>query len=113
MKLFCKDCGEIFDESEVVVVHDDPSPEGVSLAPGHYDIDTCPWCGSDWLEEAYQCECCGKWHYGENERFCFDCLPELDSAVNELIKRIQIRWKKEHFGQAKEILFDRIEQRWD
>ena len=113
MKYYCVDCGEIFDESEIVVKYDDPSPSGVSLRPGAYAIDTCPWCGSDYLREAHVCECCGKAHTGENEKFCNDCESEMDNAINELCKRVQLRWKKESFGEAKSILFDRIEQRWD
>ena len=38
---------------------------------------------------------------------------EMDNAINELCKRVQLRWKKESFGEAKSVLFDRIEQRWD
>lgn len=50
----CNECGKIFDEP--IVEYDDPSPEGVSLPQGYYEYYYCPYCGSDDVEEHYECE---------------------------------------------------------
>ena len=39
--MFCKDCGHIFTEAEIV-------QEFVNIVHDEYDIiDTCPYCGSE------------------------------------------------------------------
>ena len=74
----CEDCGRFFEEP--VVVHDDPSPSGVSLASG-YDIEWyCPQCGSDQVEEAGECASCGE-PIADGEVLCEDCMKELKKLL--------------------------------
>ena len=50
----CNDCDYVFDEP--VIEYDDPSPSGVALPSGYYTYWHCPKCGSDDIEEYYECE---------------------------------------------------------
>lgn len=69
----CADCGEFFE------VANKDYCDGGYLGEPHY---TCPFCRSDELEEAYQCELCGEWViadeiYGSiGEMVCMNCIEK-------------------------------------
>lgn len=94
----CNRCGAIFDSDEVVVIHDDPSPAGVSLTSGYYEYWECPQCGSGDIDDACECPVCGEWHTGETGSLCEDCAEDLESALNEL--RDGMHLSKNDFEQA-------------
>lgn len=56
--LICADCGEIFDEDEVVyesVCWEDYYGVGRDFPDKHYgSVATCPHCGSEELEDYYE-----------------------------------------------------------
>ena len=56
--LICQDCGETFDEDEVVyerVCWEDYYGVGSSFQNKNYgSMATCPYCGSDELEDYYE-----------------------------------------------------------
>lgn len=51
--VLCKNCGGTFDESEFLVVREDPSPRGISLPSGEYSYCYCPYCGDDDYETEF------------------------------------------------------------
>lgn len=73
IKWRCESCGETFDEC----VKD--YTEGGYRGEPHY---SCPFCGSDYLEEMHQCELCGEWYPADelhgwvNELVCDKCMDE-------------------------------------
>ena len=86
MMYICEDCGKIFDEEEVVVIHDDPSPAGVSLPSGYYTYRCCPYCDSEDISEATECEVCGKMmsvNSGE-ENICDECIDDISKELEEI-----------------------------
>lgn len=66
----CWHCGHEFEEP--VIVHDDPSPNGVSLPQGTYQYQECPNCGSEDIDKAKVCPMCGDWFFSP-EGLCPDC----------------------------------------
>jgi len=72
-KWHCERCGETLDELDKDYVN------GGDIGEPHY---TCPNCGSDDLEEMYQCKICGEWYlpddlYGyADELVCNNCIDE-------------------------------------
>lgn len=85
--LICNECGAIFDESEMRIIHDDPSPSGVSLAPGYYEYGVCPKCGDDDIDEAERCYLCGEWISKHRNEICMDCEIKLREDYEELIRK--------------------------
>lgn len=75
IKWKCDDCGTV---SSLKELNRDTINGGYPGEP-HY---TCPVCGSDYLEEAYQCNICGEWfpcdevHGSVGQMACDDCLNE-------------------------------------
>lgn len=82
----CKDCGYVFEEP--VVEYDDPSPAGVSLASGAYEYESCPHCGSDDIDGAEVCACCGEWYDGtKNSKIvCGDCYEDIEQELEAIRK---------------------------
>ena len=81
MKWKCENCGEILSQQDV---NKDYTDGGYRGEP-HY---TCPHCGSDELNEAYQCEICGEW-FGCDEingsvgqMVCDECMEKKATADN-------------------------------
>ena len=68
----CCNCGNMFEEGEQAVWHENYGAE----IGGEY-FSGCPLCRGD-FEEVHQCKECGDWHY-EDERYdgwCEKCLRE-------------------------------------
>lgn len=76
----CYECGAIFEEPDKGYF--DPSPDGVSLPQGHYEISCCPKCGGD-CEEAEKCRACGEWHL-EWGVLCKECEETLADGLDRL-----------------------------
>ena len=51
MKYKCNRCRKIISERELLLIGEDPSPEGISLPAGEHITSCCPHCGSDDLEK--------------------------------------------------------------
>lgn len=69
----CNDCGEYFDEPNVV----DESflvPYGETSALCPFFSEHCPYCGSEGFAEANECEICGHLSKGN---YCTECDKEL------------------------------------
>ena len=62
--LVCRVCGEVFDESEVIIDSD-------------VNCKLCPECHSLGVSEANKCEICGEYFYDEdNIGVCESCLDD-------------------------------------
>ena len=74
-KCYCDDCKEIFDWSDARKDFTGGGDRGEL----HY---SCPYCGSDYLEDAYLCELCGGWFPSDNisgsvgNMVCDDCIEK-------------------------------------
>lgn len=82
----CNECGKVFDRDEVVEIHDDPSPAGVSLPSGHYTFYECPYCGSGDFDDAVECEVCGDYIVDDGETICEDCISKIRNDIVDLRK---------------------------
>ena len=45
----CTECRRVFEEPDFYL--EDPSPPGISLPPGFYKFEMCPYCGSEYIEK--------------------------------------------------------------
>lgn len=43
----CSHCKKLVNEAELVIISDDPSPNGISLPSGAYSYAYCPHCGEE------------------------------------------------------------------
>lgn len=73
----CK-CGEVFAYPAQAV---EPHPE---VPWGKEYFFVCPECGSDEIEEVYECQSCGEWT-GESV-LCEKCLEELEKKITGLLR---------------------------
>jgi predicted amidophosphoribosyltransferase len=64
-------------------IFDDPSPQGISLSPGSYFEEVCPYCKSDDLEELEECPVCGRYHPGIYH-ICDECLKDFTKILERL-----------------------------
>ena len=85
----CIDCGEFFPEP--IEIYDDPSPIGVSLPQGAYVEHRCPFCGSEWVEEAGVCASC-KEPIEAGKTLCDDCKQGLADTLGELADEMGITY---------------------
>lgn len=72
----CNCCGEVVDDLKEVREF-----MGYYGSAPAYDSDyVCPYCGSDDLDEAEECECCGEYHRVDEltNGVCDDCLHSHD-----------------------------------
>lgn len=92
----CGECGSTFDEP--IIERDDPSPDGVSLSSGYYEIHYCPECGSDDVNEADRCPACGAWKRYNKSVLCDEC----DIILHEGLERIRygMGLKEDTFEEA-------------
>lgn len=102
-RLFCKDCGYVFDELEAEIVREDPSPAGISLPSGWYEYQVCPECGSDYLVDAGECIFCGA-EIDEDDLedgACPNCASflrdRLSTVINETFTIEEAQWLKDNF----------------
>lgn len=92
IKWKCDDCGTV---SSLKELNRDTINGGYPGEP-HY---TCPVCGSEYVDEVYQCELCGEWFYGDEiygsmgEMACDKCIEKhktaeevVDFASNDLVE---------------------------
>ena len=72
MIYYCKECKELIEEDELEEKDEGYYTEFWGSKVYHSYITThCPYCGSEKIEEAPQCEECGE-YFVPNE--CFDCI---------------------------------------
>lgn len=79
----CKDCKHVFDDDKVVIIRDDPSPQGVGLPAGYYTYYECPHCGSEDIAEAAQCVVCGEYYDSPtgSDGVCDECFAEIEGNL--------------------------------
>ena len=94
MKYVCKDCGRIFDESEIVT-YTESYGERFTVSP----------CCNEEFYEADMCEKCGEWvdPLEMNGNICKDCEEEL---VEEAKKILHQRFTKEEL----DVIFDHVDE---
>lgn len=110
MSYFCVQCGEIFSECEIVC--EDPSPIGVSLPEGFYHTAICPFCGSEELEEAQECPCCGAAHSpGDRSELCEECKDEIHRGVGNIIAKLSGKSEKSR-EEIQNIVLEEISDEW-
>jgi hypothetical protein len=94
--MYCRNCKEYFDEDALVVT---PMEEETG-----YVGQFCPHCGSDHVDETYQCKCCGEDRADSPGGFCDNCREQLAEELEELQKRFDITAEEledmisEHYG---------------
>lgn len=81
--LICKDCGQTFEEEEVVVKKEHMGE--FWGAEAYEERCYCPHCGSSEFDEAEQCKICGEWFMQERwEEECPDCMNDLSEELHKL-----------------------------
>lgn len=72
----CLDCENVFDEANETKYYD--KVDGNSAMSGYVTEYSCPSCGSEYFEEAVECEFCGEWTVTEDlhEGICENCISE-------------------------------------
>lgn len=93
----CKKCGKVFKEEDVVEIHDDPSPAGVSLPSGYYTYYECPYCGSDDIHEATECVVCGDYFVDDGDDVCEECFGTIENKL--LTIRLECGLSDEQFAR--------------
>ena len=83
-KYKCYHCDELFDESEIEKVEDDPSPVGVSLSAGCYIYYVCPICGDD-VTEVDICHRCGE-KEARGSGYCQECECEISDQFKIFVE---------------------------
>lgn len=75
--LRCENCGAIFDLTEM----------RVKYSREYGEIESCPCCNSEEIEEVIRCNYCGDWSPNEvlDEGFCPDCAGRTLRTFRELI----------------------------
>ena len=73
----CISCGNLFEEGEQAVWH-----ENYCAEIGGETFDGCPVCKGDY-EEVYQCKKCGDWHTEDElyDGWCEKCLREYQPQL--------------------------------
>jgi len=87
--MICTKCGEVHEVSDLNKDYTDGGYHGEPHV-------TCPNCGSEDLEYAEQCTCCGKWVSDESyprqlfgyegHQLCKECFDEQASDVRQVIE---------------------------
>lgn len=81
--LICRNCGETFDEENVVVCKEHMGEFWGEEA--YEERCYCPYCESENFEEAHKCKVCGEWFVQEGcEEECSDCMSALSDDLHEL-----------------------------
>ena len=71
---FCSDCDDYFEEPRTVTeIHSELGEEAEHF-PEEYSV--CPYCGGEYIEEAFICGRCGEPSH-EGETFCPDCTSAI------------------------------------
>lgn len=86
MKLFCRECHQIFDARELVTVKDDPSPDGVGLPSGYYEYSVCPNCGNDFFDDVITCKRCGEDMQDDGYEICPKCKEEVNKSFKVFVE---------------------------
>ena len=81
MKCICNTCKRSFEDYEIYIKPGTADPD-----VGYNGDECCPFCKSDDIEEAVECECCGRaFSYDDCRNFiCADCL-EKEVTQDKLI----------------------------
>lgn len=87
--MLCKDCNCAFDEFNIVWDTEYETIEGRSFPI--FEHACCPYCRSEEIEEAEECECCGEWVPKEDmhvdfEGFCNDCVKKTMKKIEKMIE---------------------------
>ena len=80
----CNECKKVFDQDDIIEVHDDPSPDGVSLVSGYYTYYECPHCGSGDIKEAVECQICGDYYADDGEEICLECFNTIERKIDDV-----------------------------
>lgn len=97
--LFCKNCKRFVDEDSLV---------GTGEFFKGREHGCCPHCHSEELEEAGECEICGK-PVGQYEQFCGDCKDEFMLAWGRAVSYVSAFAKKDNVS-AERLLLDFLER---
>lgn len=87
----CKDCGRFFEKPIVCEMEKDTG----------YVEQTCPYCESDYFEEAHACPLCGEPTTEDFCQGCYDIVKEGLEALKEKLGATQDNLEQiisNHFG---------------
>ena len=78
--MICRECGRTFTAPKVRTEY-----TGVSSEVWHekFEYDTCPYCGSDEVQEAVRCDYCGEW---SEDWTCEDCKVTISKFLTNIIE---------------------------
>ena len=80
MMYYCKDCGELFDEDDIVEEDESfPVEYWGSIVTCPCYSSHCPYCNSNDIEEAPKCDKCGEYFSPDDldeDGLCEDCREE-------------------------------------
>ena len=84
---YCESCQEYFDDADSAYRSEtEPHPELGAEADYFPDVTTyrvCPYCGSDELIPAYECDLCGELHHEDGD-ICPECQRKIADAIDKL-----------------------------
>lgn len=104
----CTDCGHAFSDDEMETGKAFVGYMG--SAPAYESYGKCPFCGSDDIEEAYECESCGEYFAdGEIGRYsgvyiCAECKKELVRQYNDFQAFCEEHYKASFADKERELL---------
>lgn len=100
MVMFCTNCEKFFDEDQIVWKEIGAS----SGAPTYYE-QKCPYCGSDCILEAGECELCGE--PIAKGCLCGECRKGIKKELGVFYKKLAVKWQMPE-AKVKEAVLDYI-----
>ena len=98
-KYICKECGEVFTDPCVKY------ESKVGLTTLH-----CPWCDSERVEFAGECQCCGT-PIDPEEEYCIKCDDGLYKIMEKAVEEVMTLSNKDS-EESKAILNEYISEVW-
>ena len=99
----CKDCKAAFEEPHTRNVYETHEYWGAP-ATETFVIETCPECGSEYIEERNACKSCGMPTEDRAKEYCPDCHKDLALELERLQARYRLNSREledfiaEHLG---------------
>ena len=106
--LYCTNCREYFQEEDAGT---DKELLGEYWgAPAYREYATCPWCGSDQIEEAKRCAVCGGWKPDDLKDFCEGCLTEIYDSIWQIYDDLRTENPEAKTGDILDAMIDAFDE---
>ncbi len=99
----CENCKEEFSEPEIKTIEEPCEYWGAQVS-AYLHIETCPFCGSEDIEEVQACEICGHATSDFFRHFCDFCHKNFEYDLTQIKHDYKITQEQledlitEHFG---------------